>query len=55
VDDQTTEWTSLVMRQITELHAMVREHLRQRADQFQQVLVVLQQQQIKDIEIRHDR
>jgi hypothetical protein len=55
IAEQTTEWTDLVMRQTTELYGQVREHLRQRAELFQQVIVTLQQQQIKDLEVRHDR
>jgi hypothetical protein len=55
ISEQTAEWTDLVMRQTTELYGQVREHLRQRAELFQQVIVTLQQQQMKDLEVRHDR
>jgi hypothetical protein len=55
IAEQTTEWTDLVMRQTTELYGQVREHLRQRAELFQVVIVTLQQLQMKDLEARHDR
>jgi len=49
------EWTDTIGRQIAEQYALSREHLQQQQQLFNTLMQAMQEQQIKDIELKHER
>ncbi len=55
INEQNVEWTSLVQRQLTEMNAMRRQHMKEQCDTLRLLLDETQKSQIKDITERHMR
>ena len=55
INEQTVEWTDMVGRQMAEQYALSREHLQQQLELFKTLMQSLQEQQLKDLELKHER
>jgi len=55
IDEQTVEWTGMLGRQMAEQYALSREHLQQQLQMFKTLMQAMQEQQLKDLELKHER
>jgi len=55
IGEQTVEWTDLLGRHIDEQYTLSREHLQQQLQLFTTLMQAMQQQQLKDLELKHER
>jgi hypothetical protein len=55
VVDQTREWSELVVRQVTEEHGMMLEHIKQQNEQLTKLCEEAHQMQLTDLEARQER
>ncbi|XP_052105279.1 1-phosphatidylinositol 4,5-bisphosphate phosphodiesterase beta-4-like isoform X2 [Mytilus californianus] len=55
VCDQTTEWTDMGSRQLNEEHEMRKLHIAQQNDLLKKLFDDVKQEQIKELEARHER
>jgi hypothetical protein len=53
INEQNSEWTSLVQRQLTEMNALRRQHTKEQCDLLRLLLDETQKNQIKEITDRH--
>ena len=55
IGEQTVEWTDMLARQMTEQYTLSREHLQQQLQLFTTLMQAMQEQQLKDLELKHER
>jgi hypothetical protein len=55
INEQNVEWTSLVQRQLTEMNALRRQHIKEQCDLLRLLLDETQKTQMKEIIERHIR
>lgn len=55
INDQNTEWTSLVQRQSNELTSLQRQHMKEQCELFRTLLDETQRLQTKDLNDRHQK
>ena len=55
IGEQTVEWTDMLERQMTEQYTLSREHLQQQLQMFTTLMQAMQEQQRKDLELKHER
>jgi len=55
IAEQTVEWTDTVARQMAEQYELSRAHLQQQLQHFISLMQAMQQQQLNDLELKHER
>lgn len=55
IGEQTVEWTDTLGRQMAEQYTLSRQHLQQQQQLFKNLMQCTQEQQIKDLELKHER
>ena len=55
IGDQTAEWTDLLARQMDDQYTLSREHLHQQLQLFIMLMQRMQEQQLKELELKHER
>jgi len=55
IDEQTLEWTDMIGRQTTEQYTLSREHHQHQQQLLTTLMQGMQEQQIKDLELKHER
>lgn len=53
--DQTREWSDLVVRQVTEEHELMKEHVRQQNELLVKLIEEAHQLQLTELEARQER
>jgi hypothetical protein len=53
IGEQNVEWTSLVQRQLTEMNALRRQHVKEQCDTLRLLLEETQKTQMKELTDRH--
>lgn len=55
IDVQTVEWTDLIGRQMTEQYSLSRQHLQNQLQLLSTLTQGIQQQQLADLQLKHQR
>jgi len=55
IGEQTVEWTDTLARQMSEQYTLSRQHLQQQLQLFTTLMQAMQEQQLKDLELKHER
>ena len=55
IANQTTAWSDLVLSHVTEAYELERAHIEQQSELYRVTLPTLQQAQLRDLELRHEK
>ena len=55
IGEQTIEWTDMIARQMEEQYVLSREHLQLQMQMFPTLMQTMQEQQLKDLDLKHER
>ena len=55
VAEQTTEWSAMAQRQLTEEHELTKLHVSQQTELLQRLMESVQAKQMRDLDVRQER